>query len=103
MGKMRVRVTTQGKRVTGASVTVYIEKPSVAQGNESSNFSSGDKATIYSDYQFQNVIANPGITDTFGEFEFFVPGMTVMAIQISKASIGTRWHRFEEPSPTDIL
>jgi hypothetical protein len=100
---MRVRVTSQGRRVPGASVTAYAEKPAVAAGSESANFSDGDKLTIYDDYKFTSSIANPGITDTFGEFEFFVPGMTVMAIQISKGGMGTRWHRFEEPSPTDVL
>ena len=103
MALFTIHTTAAGKLLTGATVTVYGEKPSVAEGQESANFSSGDMASIYADHEMLVAEGNPGLTDQFGDFKFHTKSGTIMAIKVSKISHGTRWFRYQEATGSDIL
>jgi len=103
MALFTVHVVGVGKPLNGAAVTIYGEKPDVAEGAESAGFLDEDKQAIYADYQMLIAEGNPGQTDRHGDFKFHVQSGTIMSIKVSKISHGTEWYRFQEATGSDIL
>ena len=94
MASHTVCVSTSGRPVKGAEVTVYTERPEVTPGNEEGTFGDADKATIYSDNALATPADNPVETTIYGEAGFFAPSGSQFALRISRSGYGTRWVRF---------
>lgn len=100
MARVLVIAESGTRKIKDAVVTAYTEDATIGVGQEDS-FSDGAKATIYSDVDMTVAETNPVNTDSNGEAEFYMPSMSQIAIKISRAGYGTRWHRFVDVTGSD--
>lgn len=99
MARVRIPVAAGQNPLQGASIYVYTEDTSVAEGAE--NFDSGDYASIYSDRALSVAQAQPMTTDANGEVTFYCASGTLVAIKITRPGYGTRWLRFQDVTGSD--
>jgi len=101
MSIFRMNVESGGRPLKGATIYIYDEDDTIADGQEEGAFTSGDLTTIYSDRDMTTETDNPQVTDTNGDIEFYVGNGTRMAVKATRTGFGSRWYRGVEALASD--
>lgn len=100
----RIQVNEVGGRaLPGATVTLYAEDDTVAEGQEDQGFDDADKITVYTDPGLTTQGDNPLTLSDQGDFQVYVANLTTIAAKVSRAGYGTRWLRQIEAVGTEVL
>ncbi len=103
MAQVRINtLSSNGRALSNATVTVYLETDAIAIGSES-GFDNETPIAVFSDKNLSSLGNNPMLTNAVGEVVFYVRSYTMMAVKIVSLSAGVVWKRNFEAFGTDPL
>lgn len=106
MAILRFHVESAGHPLKNATIKVYTEDATVADGDEATGFTDGDLATIYSDRAMATSInqsTSPLTSDAQGVVKCYAASGSLFAISAARTGFGTQWHRDVEVLTSDPL
>lgn len=102
MAKLTFIAGDNGRALPNATISVYDEDETVAEGSEDTGFDTLS-TSVFADDQLTTAVANPGSTSQFGEFVLHATSGSRFAVKVSKTGYGTRWYRGVEMLGSDAV
>lgn len=101
MARLGDVVESAGRPLAGASVYVYVENGSIAEGSEDAQFTSAALASVYYDDGMTSAAIQPLTTNSLGEFTCYTRAGKRVALRVSRPGYGVVWRRNVDVLGTD--